>query len=271
LRAKYAIEPNYKIILGKLPNTKQFAEKILPSYVGESYGLYAENAILSGSLVTIDNARGYIAGINTQSTIEWRQSDAQKYFPKAWKEDRTGPVILWAGQGHNTGESSETSTVQDAEFKLDTYGNLFAGSAYFKGTIISDATITAAELRSAVIRGWDIKDSEREMVGGGVAGLSIKDIEKGISFTQSHYGVFSGTQQEWEDLKEENEIYEFYNNVSAYKTTLDTAYDPDKTYYVVDNETTNFELTQTGINIADLPMQSNDMIIAKRIYGYEAN
>ena len=58
---------------------------------------------------------------------------------------------------------------------VDRNGNLYAGSGYFKGTIITDATITASEIETAVLRGSNENPGE--------PALRIEDAAKGIHFT----------------------------------------------------------------------------------------
>jgi hypothetical protein len=42
---------------------------------------------------------------------------------------------------------------------VDTYGNIYAGSGYFEGSVISKATISAAKMQTAVLEGWDSSSS----------------------------------------------------------------------------------------------------------------
>jgi len=77
---------------------------------------------------------------------------------------------LWAGATGTTKEEVETS-----KFFVDRNGNLYAGSGYFKGTIITDATITASAIETAVLRGSNEKPGE--------PALRIEDAAKGIYFT----------------------------------------------------------------------------------------
>jgi hypothetical protein len=72
---------------------------------------------------------------------------------------------LWAG-------APKEDRVQEAKFFVDKHGNLFAGSGYFKGTIITNATIEASEIKTTVLTG-----------SGDSPALTIKDATKGIMFT----------------------------------------------------------------------------------------
>lgn len=147
-----------RIILGKLPDDY--------GSVGGSYGLYAENVFLRGSLVT--QTMGQNSNISTYSGISTlfsedapnsSQTEAGAFFEK------TGEILLWAG-------APKEDRVQEAKFFVDKHGNLFAGSGYFKGTIITNATIEASEIKTTVLTG-----------SGDSPALTIKDATKGIVFT----------------------------------------------------------------------------------------
>lgn len=152
-----------RIILGKLPN-----EESIYGYAAGTYGLYAENVLLKGSLVTqtvTSNSVTY-SGISTLYSENAPTSDRYN----AWFGKNTGEILLWAGA---TGTSKEE--VENSKFFVDRNGNLFAGSGYFKGTIITDATITASAIETAVLRGSNEKPGE--------PALKIEDAAKGIDFT----------------------------------------------------------------------------------------
>jgi hypothetical protein len=90
-------------------------------------------------------------------------------FPNA----KLGKILLWAGASDNTKKGIEA-----AKFKVDEYGNMYAGSGYFNGSILTNATIEAAKIRTAVIEGTGI-DKELEY------GLTLHDVKNGIRFTKS--------------------------------------------------------------------------------------
>jgi hypothetical protein len=102
------------------------------------------------------------------------------YFPGSYiekedgtKEYRTGNILLWAGA-----KGDDETSIKSAPFKVDSLGNFYAGSGYFKGSIISEATITAAtmeaaRMRTAILEGWKGNDQ---------AALKIINTEKGIGF-----------------------------------------------------------------------------------------
>ena len=152
-----------RIVLGKLPN-----EESIYGYAAGTYGLYAENVLLKGSLVTqtvTSNSVTY-SGISTLYSENAPTSDRYN----AWFGKNTGEILLWAGA---TGTSKEE--IENSKFFVDRNGNLFAGSGYFKGTIITDATITASAIETAILRGSNEKPGE--------PALKIEDAAKGINFT----------------------------------------------------------------------------------------
>jgi hypothetical protein len=57
-------------------------------------------------------------------------------------------------------------------------GNLYAGSGYFNGTIITDARITASEIETAKIKG-----------SGTIPALLIEDTLNGIRFNGIKDGI----------------------------------------------------------------------------------
>ena len=78
----------------------------------------------------------------------------------------TGQILIWAGASSDTKEGIEGS-----RFFVDQYGNMYAGSGYFDGTIITNSTIEAATIKTATLTCREID-----------AGLSIRGSGKAISF-----------------------------------------------------------------------------------------
>lgn len=163
------------IILGKLPDDGY-------GFASGTYGLYAENVLLKGSLVTqtktADGQAAIYSGISTLYTGEnspnSANSSAGKYFTNP------GEILLWAGA-----ENDSAAAIEDSKFFVDRNGNLFAGSGYFKGTIITDAKITASEIITAKISG-----------NGAGPALAISDAALGIVFQKIN--KVSENEEEWE-------------------------------------------------------------------------
>ena len=161
------------IILGKLPNDDIYGD------IRGTYGLYAENVLLKGSLVTrAQTAEGAkYSGISTLQTGE-NAPNSSRY--SECFGGNTGEILIWAGA-----EGTDKEKIEESKFFVDRKGNLYAGSGYFKGTIITDATITASELRTATI------------IGNGIdPALIIKDTDKGILFSNNNKNVFKVTTEE---------------------------------------------------------------------------
>lgn len=154
-----------RIVLGKLPN-----EEFIYGYAAGTYGLYAENVLLKGSLVTQTDTTGTVTYSGISTLYTGADSPTSQRYEQWFGEGKTGEILLWAGATGTTKEEVETS-----KFFVDRNGNLYAGSGYFKGTIITDATITASAIETAVLRGSNEKPGE--------PALRIEDAAKGIHFT----------------------------------------------------------------------------------------
>ena len=142
---KRSFQRTDRIVLGDLG-------KGATNYCGglTGYGLYAENVYLKGQLISespvkeTTEAERFYSGINTASDVDMvRSSDGIDYFP----DQKTGKILFWSG-------AKDLDHIADSPFRVDSYGNLFASSGYFKGTIITEASITASTLRTATIEGY---------------------------------------------------------------------------------------------------------------------
>lgn len=152
---------NNKLILGDLSTVDEIG----------GYGLYADNVILNGKLVS-KSGDNLTAGINSKGQGIMPSEDERYpwHSNNVGKENYTAPgnIILWAGSEYSTSAS-------DAKFKVDENGNLYASSSYFKGAIITDSIIEAAELKTATITGTGRNNSK-------IYGLTIRNINNGIIF-----------------------------------------------------------------------------------------
>lgn len=125
-------QKNYKVVLGKIPGTSKDYGGL-----GGTYGLYADNVYLKGSLVTgTDNT---YSGMKTSNG----SPNSTHIF-----EEKGAPILLWAGA---TGTTEEE--IKKAPFFVDQNGNLYAAAGQFEGTIITNAQITASVLKTAEIKG----------------------------------------------------------------------------------------------------------------------
>lgn len=158
------------IILGKLPTGEKYGA------AAGTYGLYAENVRLTGSLVTQlanSNQAPVYSGISTQYSGE--EAPTSEAYKQYFANESFGEILIWAGAEEDT-----KAGIEGSKFFVDRMGNLYASSGYFNGTIITDATITASELKTAKITGS----------GNGPA-LLIEDTFNGIHFN----GIKDGTQK----------------------------------------------------------------------------
>lgn len=162
-----------KLILGELPLIDEFSSL----YDAGSYGLYADNVLLKGSLVSVTN--GYVSAISSNSGIKMPKPNEEL---ENWEP---GEVFIWAGQPvqssdstESIAEGSETTQPDTATypFMVDSNGNFYASSGYFKGSILTDATIEAATIKTAEIIGTGkTEDSDS-------CGLVIKKVNEAIRF-----------------------------------------------------------------------------------------
>ena len=137
-----------RIILGDLGKNNE-----IDKYGNLSgYGLYAENVYLHGALVT-GFEETYYSGFNGK-----RRTDSTEPY-----------TLLWAG-AEADGVSGEYD-IEKAPFRVDSEGNLYASKGTFKGSIISNATIEAAQIITPILRG-----------NGNNPALEIHDTENGIQF-----------------------------------------------------------------------------------------
>lgn len=169
---------NSKIILGKLPQDTLYGQ------ASDTYGLYAENVVLNGALTTrnsLNNGSTNYSGIGTTLGTENAPvtTNMGDRFPKAKEENKLGQILIWAGA---TGTDKEN--IEGSKFFVDQYGNMYAGSGYFDGTIISNSIIQASEIRTATLTG----------IGNSPA-LVITDATNGISFKKGKDEIFSLTSE----------------------------------------------------------------------------
>lgn len=136
-----------KLILGKLPSLIDF------SSAAGTYGLYADNVFLKGSMLSVDSNKKTYSGINTNNIAQ------------ETKFDNNGKIIMWAGSMSEDGS--------DAPFRVDSNGNVYASGGIFEGSLISKAEIKAANIYGVNIYGWE--DQKLGYTGG----LNIYDTGKG--------------------------------------------------------------------------------------------
>ncbi len=157
--ATNTIEGQNKIILGYIPNVPN-----LYGDIADQYGLYADNVLVKGKLISGISDR--TSGIDSLSTIDIPAS-IKPYFSDP------GKIIFWAGANNNN--------IQLAPFWVDSNGNMYAGSGYFNGAIITESIVEAAEIRTAVITGNNQDDFALKIRNDGASPKAIRfyEVENG--------------------------------------------------------------------------------------------
>ena len=166
-----------KVILGKLP--KDF----LGNDSKVNYGLYADNVILNGQLTTgVNELKNIYSGIGTRIYEDAPSTkDMTDRFPDIKlsngeiRATPRGQILIWAG-------AKDKDNIKNAKFFVDEYGNMYAGSGYFDGTIITNSTIRASRIETLTIAGTD--------GNGKSAGLTIQDVDNGIDFVKNGASAF---------------------------------------------------------------------------------
>lgn len=182
-----------KLVLGNLSGI-QYAETSL-----SGYGLYCENVYLNGQLVGRAGQPGnyYYAGISTINNIK------SSYFNN---ED----IIFWAGAK----SLNPTPNSDDIPFYITTNGNLYASSGVFKGSLITDATITASSLKAAAIYPLDAESASLKIFNTNreKGGISFREDDgyEGIETLNLSSSGFTANGKTFVDLSQENGV-----NISA--------------------------------------------------------
>ena len=172
-----------RLILGRLPDQKD-----LYGFAAGTYGLYAENVLLKGSLVTqtrTGDSEVMYSGIST--VYSGNDSPRSTKLSSKMSGHTPSEILLWAGAQGDNPEAIEAS-----KFFVDRNGNMYAGSGYFEGTIITDATITASAIETAILRGVGAKPA-----------LTIEDAKNGIDFTTFEDNILPLDINNWENYSYE--------------------------------------------------------------------
>ena len=160
-----------RIILGKLPNKEEYG------FARNTYGLYAENALLSGSLITKSITKEGTATYCGMSTSDITNAPmSTNLINKIGGEP--SEILIWAGA-----ESDKKEAIENSNFFVDRKGNFYSNSGYFSGSIITNSTIEASEIKAVKITG----------LGKGPA-LTIADASTGIRFLRGEEIAFDLTK-----------------------------------------------------------------------------
>ena len=169
LDSKDNLEP--RIVLGKLPNKPKYGS------IAGTYGLYAENALLKGALITqTQGSNPVYCGISTQYAAEYPVSDVLR--GKGFDNFVPSEILIWAGA-----EGDSIEAIQNAPFFVDRQGNFYSRNGYFQGSIITDSIIQAAEIKTATLTG---KKPESATYNNQESfALTIRDAAEGIVFLKT--------------------------------------------------------------------------------------
>lgn len=231
------IERTPVVILGQMP-----ASSAIPEGFRGSYGLFADNAYLRGSLIAEGTKDGtnFSAGINTRSGIQMPTTD----IPSG---ATLGDIILWAGA-----PGTSDSDIQKARFRVDTQGNLYANSGFFNGTIITNSTISASEITTAVLKGLGSKKED-----GSAAALTIQDAYTGIDFKVGNDTKMKLTADELQLNVPLTLSQELNLNGTRFTSPIIMVNDPSANYGVKDSSATAiiepnaFSFYKNGIPVND--------------------
>lgn len=113
----------------------------------DGYGLYADNVLLHGSLMT--NATDSYAGIHTSKDLNFNYDTWTR--ETAVSEDRNyidEKIIFWGGAN-----SLSDSDIQKSPFIVTDKGSIFASRGEFKGAVLSDSLIVNTIIKTPMIYG----------------------------------------------------------------------------------------------------------------------
>lgn len=223
-----------KIILGKLPDEEDYG------FARNTYGLYAENVILKGSLVTGKDEGSY-SGIRTTYSEGNApiSTELESYLQEIDPTFTPSEILFWAGS-----QDASPEQIAKSRFFVDKNGYMYAGGGYFNGSIITNSVISSAEIKTAKITGTGTNPDPA---------LLIKDAAVGIDF------VATKEQQEWSVFKVSSD--EITANVNSLKFNTVFQIMDDGTTFVPDIFVTNED---KAINIS-----SNQIIAYKSFTNLE--
>lgn len=217
------LRENPKIVLGKMDEDGK-------DYGLSKYGLYADQVNVRGELSS--TTEEFYSGINSNSKI---------YEANSQKEDNR--IVLWAGakiKQYNTVEQA----VQNAAFRVDMAGNVYASSGHFRGEIES-SLITSSVLKAAVIQGIGPTDGDENCS----AALTIEDAENGIRFHRRY------EDEETKQIKFED--YFLLSN-SAMRMSI-----PIISGSIIEDQTMidNGKITTNSITLSNLNISSSEVYL----------
>ncbi len=147
---------NNKVILGQIPNEPIYGA------VSGTYGLYADNAYLTGTLITQDENGS--AGISTGRISEGSEEQ----------------IMIWAGA-----EDGGSKSISEAPFRVTRNGKLYASEGVFSGTIKN------AIIQTAIIE--DSPEDKEALIIKSDTGTVFKNSDGDLIMSVSADGVIINT------------------------------------------------------------------------------
>lgn len=221
------LRENPKIVLGRMDDEGK-------DYGLSKYGLYAEQVNVKGELSS--TSEKFYSGINSNSQIY--EIDSQ---------EEANRIVLWAGARIKDYNSIEQA-VQNAAFRVDMAGNVYASSGHFQGEI-EGSLITSSILKAAVIQGIGFNEENEDYS----AALTIEDAKNGIRF-----------RKRYEDEKSKEIKFEDYfllsNSSMLMSIPIISGFTQEDQTIITNGKivTNTITLSDLNINSSEIYLQSND-------------
>ena len=164
------LELTPEIVIGDLSSIPDVRKALGLDSSTKIKGMYGQNVFLKGQLTTevpvTSEEKPTYAGINSNSGVKLSNELKEKISKvnDGYKDESY--IIFWGGA-----QNASELGIQGSKFIVTEEGTLYANRGYFEGSIITEATIEASELKTAKITGT-----------GADPALIIHDAFNGISF-----------------------------------------------------------------------------------------
>lgn len=152
-------------------------DNVVSDYLG--YGLYANNVLLNGALLTKGPSNTW-AGVSTLSKTPMIMFEENNVVPVTPGATGTAPIVMFAGASGLTPYEIQNSTFQVAED-----GCVYAKELFVQGGIWSGGEIHGADIYTARIHGTGTSEDGY--------GLAFYDTRNGIMFFRSGGGTYTET------------------------------------------------------------------------------
>ena len=152
-------------------------DNVVSDYLG--YGLYADNVLLNGALLTKGPSNTW-AGISTLSKTPMIMFEENNVVPVTPGATGTAPIVMFAGAAGLT-----PFQIQNATFQVAEDGCVYAKELFVQGGIWSGGEIRGADIYTARIHGTGTVEDGY--------GLALYDTRNGIVFFRSGGGTYTET------------------------------------------------------------------------------